>query len=102
VTNKPSFTTLVPGQCTECSYKNDKPKNVAIHIALVHAILDHFLANEELVKEKRESYVNKPQRVNVGSQCPICDQPFSKGTNRDHICWHFIDELRVYAQVSIL
>ena len=32
-----------PGQCTECSYKSDKPKNVAIHIALVHAILDHFL-----------------------------------------------------------
>ena len=48
-----------PGQCTECNYKSDKPKNVAIHIALVHAILDAFLANEELVKEKRENFVNK-------------------------------------------
>ena len=87
-----------PSQCTECIYKNDKPKNVAIHIGLVHAILDHFLANEELVKEKRESYVCKPQRINVGSSCPVCDQVFAKGTNRDHICWHFMDELRNYAQ----
>jgi hypothetical protein len=38
-----------PSQCSECPYKSDKPKNVAIHIALVHAILDHFLANEDLV-----------------------------------------------------
>jgi hypothetical protein len=87
-----------PGQCTECSYKSDKPKNVAIHIALVHAILDHFLANETLVKEKRDSFFNKPQRVNVGSSCPICDQTFAKGTNRDHICWHFMEELRDYVQ----
>jgi hypothetical protein len=36
--------------------------------------------------------------VNVGSQCPVCDQCFSKGTNRDHICWHFMEELRDYAQ----
>ena len=49
-----------------------------------------------MVKEKRDSFINKPQRVNIGGACPICDQSFSKGTNRDHICWHFMEELRDY------
>ena len=46
-----------PTQCTQCTYKSDKTKNVAIHIALVHSILDHFLSDQELIKTKREKYV---------------------------------------------
>ena len=83
-----------PSQCTQCSYKNDKPKNVSIHIALVHSILDHFLSDQELVKSKRETHSAKPQKVNIGNQCPVCDAEFTKGQNRDHVCWHFMDELR--------
>ena len=83
-------------QCTECSYNNDKPKNVAIHIALVHNILDQILSKEDLVKSKREKFLAKPQKVNVGNQCPICEVPFTKGQNRDHVCWHFMEELREY------
>ena len=60
-----------PSQCTQCSYKNDKPKNVSIHIALVHSILDHFLSDQELVKSKRETHSAKPQKVNIGNQCPV-------------------------------
>ena len=60
-----------PSQCTQCPYKNDKPKNVSIHIALVHSILDHFLSDQELVKSKRETHSAKPQKVNIGNQCPV-------------------------------
>ncbi len=82
-------------QCSECSYTNEKGKNVAIHIALVHNLLDQCLANEELVAEKRDRHFNKPQKVNLGMACPICDQQFTKsGQNRDHVCWHYMDELR--------
>lgn len=85
-----------PHQCSFCNYRHEKTKNVAIHIALVHAYLDSFLSDEQLVSEKREMFINKPQRVNVGAQCPICDVNFSKGQNRDHVSWHFIEELRDY------
>ena len=83
-----------PTQCTQCTYKSDKTKNVAIHIALVHSILDHFLSDQELIQNKREKYVSKPQKINIGNSCPICDVEFAKGQNRDHVCWHFMDELR--------
>lgn len=82
-------------QCSECSYRNEKGKNVAIHIALVHNLLDQCLANEELVAEKRDRHFNKPAKVQLGMSCPVCDQQFHKsGQNRDHVCWHFMDELR--------
>ena len=83
-----------PTHCTQCAYKSDRSKNVAIHIALVHSILDHFLSDQDLVSNKREQFSAKPQKVNVGNSCPICDVEFPKGQNRDHVCWHFMDELR--------
>ena len=70
-----------PTQCTQCTYKSDKTKNVAIHIALVHSILDHFLSDQELIQNKREKYVSKPQKINIGNSCPICDVEFAKGQN---------------------
>ena len=82
-------------QCSECPYVNEKGKNVAIHIALVHNLLDQCLANDELVAEKRERHFNKPVKTQLGLTCIICDTQFSKsGQNRDHVCWHFMDELR--------
>ncbi len=85
-----------PLQCTQCSYKSDRVKNVAIHIALVHSILDHFMTDTDLVKSKREHFFGKPQKVSVGSLCPICDAEFPKGHNRDHLCQHFMEDLRDY------
>ena len=85
-----------PNQCSQCSYSNEKQKNVGIHIALVHKILDHFLKDEELVARKRNSYHDRTKKVNLGSNCPVCAQPFTKGASRDHVCWHFMDELRDY------
>ena len=38
-----------PNQCSQCPYKSDKQKNVAIHVALTHHVLDRFLDNKELV-----------------------------------------------------
>ena len=82
-------------QCSECSYVNEKGKNVAIHIALVHNLLDQCLANEELVSEKRAKHFNKLPKTQLGLTCIICDTQFTKsGQNRDHVCWHFMDELR--------
>ena len=83
-------------QCSQCNYSNEKHKNVGIHIALVHKILDHFLKDEELVAKKRNSFHDRTQKVNLGSNCPVCSQPFTKGASRDHVCWHFMDELRDY------
>ena len=104
-----------PSQCTQCSYKNDKPKNVSIHIALVHSILDHFLGDQDLVKSKRDLFSAKPQKVNIGNQCPICDAEFTKGQNRDHVSfeynqwsmktvslcdWYFVGLLAFYGRIE--
>ncbi len=65
--------------------RSDKVDNVARHIALGHSKLDELLMNTELVQQKRELAMNKPKKINVGSQCPVCDVKFVKGQNRDHV-----------------
>ncbi|TRY75091.1 hypothetical protein TCAL_00608 [Tigriopus californicus] len=81
-------------QCTDCQYTNDKIKNVAIHVALVHNILDQFLSDEELVAAKREAIISRPKRVEMGTECPVCDIPFKGKKGRDHVVRHFMDELK--------
>ena len=81
-------------QCPECAYNNARPKNLAIHIALVHNMLDHFLGNTELMEMKRSQHLNKPQKIQIGQSCPVCDLQFTKGQSRDHVSWHFMEELR--------
>ena len=43
---------------------------------------------------KRQIALSKPKKVNVGHQCPICEMPFPKGQNRDHVVSHFTDEIK--------
>ena len=59
--------------CNECSYSSDKLDNLVKHVALGHSKLDELLLNEQLVNEKREQALNKPKKIHIGPQCPICD-----------------------------
>ena len=81
--------------CVECDYKADKPKTLSIHVALVHGQLEQNLNDPDLVQAKRTAYMSKPKKVNVGLVCPICDLKFAKTPNRDHVAWHYMDELRL-------
>merc|ERR1712223_1454567 len=82
--------------CNECPYSSDKLDNLVKHVALGHSKLDELLLNEQLVNEKRKQALNKPKKIHIGPQCPICDMKFTKAQNRDHVSWHFIDELREF------
>jgi hypothetical protein len=85
-------------QCPDCNYRGDKPKTLAIHIALVHGKLDILLLDQDLITMKRIKYFAKPQKMSIGPSCPVCDMPFTKGQNRDHVSWHYMDELRAIVQ----
>ena len=87
-----------PCACIECDYRGDKPKTLSIHVGLVHAKLDVLLQDKNLVKQRRASYFAKPKKLSIGPNCPVCDQRFSKAQNRDHVSWHFIEELRAIVQ----
>ncbi len=80
--------------CDFCGYQNPRPDKMAKHLALGHSKLDELLMNDELVQEKRDVALNKPKKMVLGPQCPICDMHFTKNQNRDHVAWHFMDELR--------
>ena len=82
----------------ELHYRGEKPQNVARHIALVHSKLDEFLCDEELVQERRREQMAKPNKVNIGNECPVCDQAISKQHSRVHVIWHFMEELRGIVQ----
>ena len=83
-----------PCACLDCEYKGDKPKTLSIHVGLVHAKLDLFLQNQSLVQSKRQYFHAKPKKLSIGPVCPVCDVKFTKTQNRDHVSWHYIDELR--------
>ena len=42
--------------------------------------------------------MSQPKKLNIGPRCPVCDLTFTKSQNRDHVAWHFIDELRDFVQ----
>ena len=43
--------------------------------------------------------MNKPAKMTF-DKCPVCDQVFTKGGgSRDHVSWHFMDELRDYVNL---
>ena len=64
--------------CSKCSYKGERPQNLAKHIALVHSMLDEFLKNDELVKVRRSEIMAKPKKISIGSVCPVCKQNITK------------------------
>ena len=81
-------------QCGECTYKGDRPQDLAKHIALVHSMLDVFLNKSELVASKRHQIMSKPKKVFIGDQCPVCEVVIGKRDSRIHVIWHFIGELK--------
>ena len=81
-------------QCADCSYRGEKPQNLARHIALVHSKLDELLMDQDLIRERREEYLSKPSKLAIGPECPVCEQPLSKQHSRVHVIWHFMDDLR--------
>ena len=48
-------------------------------------------SNDTSSNQRRSSNVRK---TNLGSNCPVCDQVLHKQHARDHVCWHFMDELK--------
>jgi uncharacterized protein (DUF2225 family) len=48
----------------------------------VHARLDLFLLDKKLVSTKRESFMSKPKKLNIGPTCPVCNIKFTKTQNR--------------------
>ena len=68
---------------------------MAIHVALGHQVLDKFLDDKELVAAKIEQHKNKGTKMSF-DKCPVCDVQCTKGGGRDHVSWHFMDELRDY------
>ena len=64
----------------------------------MHSKLDEFLCDEALVEERRLEQLAKPNKVNIGNECPVCDQAISKQHSRVHVIWHFMEELRGIVQ----
>lgn len=58
-----------PSKCPECSYTGDKLESVARHLALYHQKLDQFLADTDLVAEKRAKAMAKPKKVSLKYIC---------------------------------
>ncbi len=81
-------------QCAECSYKGDRPQNLAKHIALVHSMLDVLLNEADLVASKRNQIMSKPKKIFIGDTCPVCEAQIGKRDSRVHVIWHFMDELK--------
>ncbi len=55
---------------------------------------DHFL--DESSSSNCSFLVNSStDRVTLGPTCPICDNPLGKQHTRDHVCSHFMDELKL-------
>jgi hypothetical protein len=79
-------------QCSQCQYRGERPKNLGLHIALVHGQLDVFLEDEDLVSGKRNKFLSQPKKQNIGPTCPICDLVFTKSQNRWAKCFIFFRE----------
>jgi len=80
--------------CPDCSYRGEKPQNLARHIALVHSKLDELLMDEELINQRRQEYLARPGKTAIGPTCPVCDQPLAKQHSRVHVIWHYMSDLR--------
>ena len=50
------------------------------------------------MNKRRQEYQSKPNKINIGSECPVCDQQLTKQHSRVHVIWHFMEELREIVQ----
>ena len=56
----------------------------------------HFLFDEATTSSSMTSSKVKysETKAKIGPICPICDQQMHKSHGRDHVAWHFVEELR--------
>jgi hypothetical protein len=40
-------------------------------------------------------------KYEFGDECPICGHALSRQYNRDHVMWHFLDDLKKMAQDTV-
>jgi hypothetical protein len=53
-----------------------------------------LLQDANLIAERKREFVAKPNKLTIGTVCPVCEQTLSKQHSRVHVIWHFMDELR--------
>lgn len=93
-------------QCAKCDFhaagtsnnssNSGLAKSLALHDVADHdgAYLDQLMQDAPLVSSKRADLEARGHRQSLGPQCPICDQQMHKSHSRDHVSWHFMEELR--------
>jgi len=83
-------------QCSKCDFQSSAPKQLALHDVTEHEgdSLNKLLEDAALVSSKKAEVEAKGHRQSLGPQCPICDQQMHRSHGRDHVSWHFVDELR--------
>ena len=86
--------------CQKCGFGAANPKAMVLHEITKHEglILDKILQDAAIVSSKRVEVEAKGHRQVLGPLCPICDQPMHKSHGRDHVSWHFVEELREMIQ----
>ena len=104
-------------KCPQCPYGTPDNAKMAVHIALAHAQLEIYLEDASLVSTKREAIAAQKKQQQQqqqqasgsglsmsagksgkfqGTSCPICEQMLNKAHSRDHIVWHFMEQLRSF------
>lgn len=82
--------------CSKCPFNAPDGKALVLHDVCKHEgnSLDKVLEDASLVSSKRAEVEARGHRQSLGPLCPICDQQMHKSHGRDHVSWHFVEELR--------
>jgi len=65
---------------------------------LSHEGFLQHLSDAELVRQKRLQFTSNIKSFPVGASCPVCGQSLSQQYSREHVVWHFIEELKELAE----
>ncbi len=90
--------------CALCNFVGDSSSDVVLHQVEAHEAevhhLEQLLQDRDLVRRKRDE-LRFPAQRSAGKRaalssgvCPICAQTLHKQHARDHVAWHFMEELR--------
>ena len=88
---------------------------VALHVALVHQQIDEYLDDLELVRLRRRKISIKNGnnfggnggagssngKFELGDECPVCSNTLSRQYKRDHVIWHFMDDLKQMVMATV-